>query len=45
VRNSLASKPRFAPDDAAFAIKYANSLKYRHFLVVLPVKRQQAMCS
>jgi len=31
-----------APDGAAFAIKYANSLKYRHFLVFLLVKRQQA---
>ena len=31
-----------APDVAAFAIKYAISLKYRHFLDVLPVKIQQA---
>jgi hypothetical protein len=31
-----------APDVAAFALKYNYSLKYRHFLVVLPVKRQQA---
>ena len=30
------------PDDAAFAIKYVNPMKYRHFLVVLLVKRQQA---